>query len=189
MAGLKECAARALSGVIGAVIGTVATLGLLGTGVVAVVSAHGGDASLIHSCVKPNGQITIIGASASCVGKEAPLDWAIQGEPGPAGADGEQGPPGPAGGVSGLEQVTQSGGGGAIALATANCPPGKVALGGGFQIIGGDVGDEFSTIQNRPNIDPDLGTQPNGWFVLIKRTSGSDGWSVTAFVVCANAAD
>jgi hypothetical protein len=172
MAGFKECAARALSGLIGAVIGTVATLGLLGTGVVAVVSAHGGNSSLIHACVKPNGQITIVGASDSC-GKDSPLDWAIQGPPG----------------ISGLVQRTETGNGGAFfAAATAECLDGELALGGGYQI--GPVSaltDEFFTEQNRPNIDG--GTQPNGWYASVARTSGVGAWHITTFVICATVAD
>lgn len=47
--------------------------------------AHGGNISLIHGCVKnSNGSLRIIGANDSCNGNESPLDWSIQGVPGPS---------------------------------------------------------------------------------------------------------
>ena len=40
------------------------------------VYMHGGDATLIHSCVnKSSGEIKIVGANASCKNNETPLDW------------------------------------------------------------------------------------------------------------------
>lgn len=65
-----------------------------------VAGAHGGDASLIHGCVKTAGRgagsLIIIDANASCPSGHNPLDWAIQ------GPQGEQGPPGPAGPIEEL---------------------------------------------------------------------------------------
>jgi hypothetical protein len=73
----------------------------------AAAVAHGGDTTLIHSCVKnSNGSIRIVTASTNCVAGETALDWRIQGDPGPAGpagatgsqgAQGPEGPEGPAG--------------------------------------------------------------------------------------------
>src|SRR5687768_13554992 len=60
--------------------------------------AHGGDITLIHACVRNNtGAIRIVGASDTCTNNERPLDWRIQGEPGPVGPQGPEGPQGPAG--------------------------------------------------------------------------------------------
>jgi len=79
-----------------------------------VVSAHGGDTTLIHACVKvgkPNddddkdkakserddeargkhGSIRIVGADEDCNKHEVALDWNIQGPMGPAGPQGPQG--------------------------------------------------------------------------------------------------
>jgi hypothetical protein len=46
--------------------------------------AHGGDLTLIHSCVRNNPPRTlrIISANDTCNSNETPLDWGIQGEPG-----------------------------------------------------------------------------------------------------------
>jgi len=64
-----------------------------------LVSAHGGDLSLIHACVRnSSGAIRIVGATGTCdPAKETPLDWNIVGPQGPVGAQGPQGDPGPAG--------------------------------------------------------------------------------------------
>jgi hypothetical protein len=52
-----------LGGALAALFGTAAAL------------AHGGDETLIHSCVKPQGQLRIVGANATCRPNERPLDW------------------------------------------------------------------------------------------------------------------
>lgn len=68
---------------------------LLGTGASALVSAHGGNTTLIHACVNNNmGAIRIIGPNDTCANNETPLDWRIQGEPGSIGPQGPQGPVG-----------------------------------------------------------------------------------------------
>lgn len=73
-------------GLFGAIIGT------------AIISAHGGDSSKIHACVKntlingPN--IRIVGANGFCNNNETALDWNIQGlqgVPGPTGLPGQNG--------------------------------------------------------------------------------------------------
>ena len=84
-----------------------------------VVYAHGGDASLIHACVKksnPRGQTRIVGPSVRCAAGERANHWSITGPagsagvaggPGPVGVAGAPGPvgaagpPGPAGGPAG----------------------------------------------------------------------------------------
>jgi hypothetical protein len=65
---------------------------------VVLVSAHGGDANLVHACVKSNGQVTILlDPDATCQDNETALDWGIIGPPGPQGEPGLQGPAGPEG--------------------------------------------------------------------------------------------
>lgn len=54
---------------------------LVGSG---LARAHGGDTSLIHSCVNASGRIRIVGPTSSCLGDEHPLDWNQQGPTGPS---------------------------------------------------------------------------------------------------------
>lgn len=74
-----------------------AAVGLLMGSPAPVVYAHGGNASLVHACVKASGgQTRIVGPSVSCNASEAAVDWSITGPAGPAGVAGPAGPPGPA---------------------------------------------------------------------------------------------
>ena len=75
-----------------------------------VVYADGGDASLIHACVKkskPRGQTRIVGPGVRCAAGERANHWSITGPAGSAGVAGgpgpvgAAGPPGPAGGPAG----------------------------------------------------------------------------------------
>jgi hypothetical protein len=69
-----------------------------------LVSAHGGDTSKIHACVKnSNGTLRIVGANDTCANNETALDWNIQGPPGPSGPPGPTGIPGSGG--SGLNCI------------------------------------------------------------------------------------
>ena len=64
---------------------------------VTLVSAHGGNTALIHSCVNnTSGEIKIVGANSNCPSNYRALDWNIQG---PAGQQGPIGPAGPIGSV------------------------------------------------------------------------------------------
>jgi hypothetical protein len=63
---------------------------LAAAGLVTIVSAHGGDTSLIHSCVTTapgggsssanSGTIRIVGATETCRNGETPLDWSQNGQ-------------------------------------------------------------------------------------------------------------
>ena len=67
---------------------------------VTLVSAHGGNIALIHSCVSnTSGEIKIVGANSTCPNNYRALDWNIQGPAGQQGAQGQQGPIGPVGPV------------------------------------------------------------------------------------------
>ena len=46
----------------------------------AIVFAHGGDITLIHSCVAKTGSIKIVPATTSCKSGETALDWNIAGK-------------------------------------------------------------------------------------------------------------
>lgn len=89
---------------------------------------------VINGCYKTNtGMLMVIDSSASCPSGSASLNW---NQTGPAGATGATGPTGPSGaaGVSGYEVVQNTSyvtvNDGQV-LAVAECPPGKVPLGGG----------------------------------------------------------
>jgi hypothetical protein len=82
----------------------VALAGAFGLG--ALISAHDGDTTKIHSCVDARGSIRIIAANGVCKNTETPLDWNVigpvgpqgpQGPMGPIGLTGAQGPAGPIG--------------------------------------------------------------------------------------------
>jgi hypothetical protein len=79
-------------------VATTGAVALMSCALAPAVSAHGGDTSLIHSCVNNNsGVVRVVGAGVTCKAGETPLDWAQQGVPGPQGIPGPQGPTGPAG--------------------------------------------------------------------------------------------
>jgi hypothetical protein len=70
---------------------------------VTLVSAHGGNTALIHSCVNnTSGEIKIIAANANCPSNYRSLDWSVQG---PAGQQGPIGPVGPMGPVGPIGPV------------------------------------------------------------------------------------
>jgi hypothetical protein len=86
------------------VLGCAVLGGTFGLG--AYISAHGGDTTLVHSCVASNGSLRVVAATAACKPTETSLDWNITGPQGPigltgargpAGSTGPQGPIGPAG--------------------------------------------------------------------------------------------
>ena len=73
---------------------------------VTLVSAHGVNAALIHSCVNnTSGEIKIVGANSNCPSNYRGLDWNIQGLAGQQGPIGPVGPVGPVGpmGPQGLQ--------------------------------------------------------------------------------------
>jgi hypothetical protein len=49
------------------------------------VRAEGGDASVIHACTGPQGQVRIVTPAEACRPSETPAQWKIVGPPGPAG--------------------------------------------------------------------------------------------------------
>ena len=136
-----------------------------------LANAHGGDATLIHSCLTNGvGQLRVVGASQACKANETALDWNIQGIQGiqgsgdqgiqgPKGDQGIQGPKGDQGiqgiqgvkgdqgipGLAGLEDVSAQN---TIAphssgFTVANCPAGKSPISGGY--IWGSPGNPISS--------------------------------------------
>lgn len=168
---------------------------LIGAGVVNIVSAHGGDASRIHGCVKNHddddddgrrGHLYIVGPDDACKKKETALDWNIQGPQGPAGpqgpkgdtgpqgATGPQGPQGPAGpqGQTGSTGPTGLSGaeivtGQSVAAAT-DVQVADAVCPAGKKVIGG--GGEI--------VGPTLGNKTVALFLSKPRTPPlSEGWT------------
>jgi len=173
---------------------------------VTLVSAHGGDAALIHACVSSSGAIRIVGANAVCTGKDSPLDWNIQGPKGPIGPigpqglQGEQGPqglPGPQGiqgiqgpaGISGFELVEET----TTVLNTyrilgsATCPAGKQVVSGGYDLFPPNNLDV--TITSNGPLYYSNGV-PVGWGATAQTNDSNSRseMSMRVYVICANVA-
>lgn len=174
-----------------------------------VVSAHGGDTTLIHACVivsKPDddktddkveaehnndrvksrlGSIRIVDANEDCKKNEVALDWNIQGPAGPQGLQGEPGPAGPPGpsGVSGYEIVSHKEilAPGTFASVHVECPTGKKVLGGGFSI---ETPDDVKVFSSDPS--DGLGNLiDHGWNVFV-HNAGSVSRQTTVSAICAS---
>jgi hypothetical protein len=69
----------------GFLVGAATTAALFTVGVPAIVSADGGDTSLIHACLLPDAgteaNVVIIGANESCSGGTTPLHWPSVNQP------------------------------------------------------------------------------------------------------------
>ena len=111
-------------------------------------------------------------------------DTGATGAMGPVGASGPQGIPG-RNGVAGLQWVSVTNQKGTFDFFTtvdANCPAGKVALAGGF-----DVSDTSTAINRSMPILNGAGAA-TGWRVYgsMPELPIHYGWTVTAFTLCAN---
>jgi hypothetical protein len=121
-----------------AMIGSVAVLVGARLAVATIPDANG----TVHGCLKKsNGQLYLIDPSVGqTCGKDMPLDWnksgatGVQGIAGPKGEAGLQGSPGSSGYEQTYDQeTTDSSGNGS---AEADCPSGKVAIAGGYELTG-----------------------------------------------------
>jgi hypothetical protein len=101
-----------------------------------------------------------------------------QGPVGLSGQQGAQGPPGPPG-MSGYEIVvgSQSSSG----TASANCPSGKLAVGGGMETAGDDPNDVLLTSSKPVSAG---GT----WRVTVADLDDTDSYHVAAYAVCVTVA-
>ena len=143
----------------------------------------GGD--IIHACVRDRvGLAIIVGQNEPCPPDWSPTEWNVEGPAGPPGP-GDTGPPGPAGppgGVSAIESVTAVSG---LDSATeksvlAECPMGKVVLGGGARLVGASSEVAFTA-----NI-PITGEPPTGWLAEAKEVNLQSGrWSIEIRLICA----
>ncbi len=115
------------------------------------------------------------------------------GATGPAGATGSTGPPGQGIGVlvtvqtaSVVSQVRPDAG--VLLNATAMCPPGQQATGGGVQATPSDPADQsrLHTIESGPTAE----APPRGWFGIIgttQRFSAGSTLTLTVLVLCVQA--
>jgi hypothetical protein len=160
--------------------------------------AQESKAQEIHACSKnSNGKLRLVSDPTECLRSETALAWGAQGPPGPQGpqgppgpegSQGPEGPPGPEGpagadGVSGYEVVfefTDEDGG---ATHSVECPPGKVALGGGVWINEGDQINDRTLVGSHPFGDAfteDL--PPIGW---VGRARHSGPYALGIWAICA----
>lgn len=168
--------------------------------VVAAASAGTAYASIpesdgvIHACyAKSGGTLRVIDASVTnCKSTETSLTWDQHGQPGPQGPQGEPGPAGPQGepgapgGLAGYEQVTvdqQTNPDVSIfTSATATCPVGKVAVGGGGEILDPTkAGTDVVLDASRPINSRQWRAEAHGFVPDFN-------WTLRVTVICANAA-
>ena len=122
------------------------------------------------------------------VGTVIPAGEGMPGPPGPQGEAGPQGEQGPAGppGLSDVERVITEGPSNSDFGKTqgANCPSGKIAVGGGARVLGGSSDVFLRT--SRPVGLP----LPSSWEVsAMEANPTSSNWSIVTYALCANVAD
>src|SRR6266487_5732859 len=118
---------------------------------VTLVSAHGGNTALIHSCVNnTSGEIKIIAATANCPSNYHSLDWNIQG---PAGQQGPIGPVGPVGPVGPIGPIGPQGLQGERGLQGEQGLPGQQGVQGPAGISGLEIVTANSGNQDAARID------------------------------------
>ena len=109
-----------------------------------------------------------------------------KGDTGPQGPQGPQGPAGPQGprgapGLSGYEVISSdSNGTGELHIANAQCPAGKVMIGGGFSTIGVDEDDDVEVRASYPSV-----SQRYWQSSVIYEGGGGDSWTLRSYAVCA----
>ncbi|HEX2054572.1 MAG TPA: hypothetical protein VHJ78_12710 [Actinomycetota bacterium] len=166
---------RMKSPVAAAVASSILTASLVG----GVAIAQTSEPAVITACVQShNGSVRIVGSAEDCKSNESGLVWNQQGPQGPQGLPGEkgeQGDPGPAGpsGISGyvVMQHRVPFPPGARRDIRVDCPTGKKALGGGFDVEGLVPEDSVHVYRDYPS---GFGT---GWGLAI---SNEDNWTERA---------
>jgi hypothetical protein len=150
-------------------------VGVVGAGLAATAVALAtipDSSGVIHGCyTKGSGALRVIDDSVtSCKPSETSLDWNAAGQPGPPG-------------ISGLEVVSADSAftSEIQSLATAVCPTGKTAIGGGGVARSEHIDTPFALIASRP--DP---TVPEAWTALGREMVATDDvHAATAWVYCA----
>jgi len=173
-------------------LGAVATVALAGT---AYATIPGGD-GVIHGCyAKSGGTLRVIDASVTnCKAGETALDWSQHGIPGPTGDRGAPGPAGPQGdpgapgGLAGQQLVSAQSGetSDRFKQVIAECPTGKVAVGGGAEVRNAD-GSHVSI----PEVVLD-GSFPGNFRNWVGQahaaTPTDEDWTLVVTIICADAA-
>jgi hypothetical protein len=178
-------------------------VGLVAAGSIAYATTDVGPADVIHACYShPGGKLRL---GSVCKKKERAVTWNHTGPQGPAGPAGPAGPTGSAGSAgpagatgpagaagpagpagptastvtAGASTVQPTTGLDTLATSTANCPAGKVLLGGGARVTqsGGNQGD-VGLVQSYPS----SGTQWTAVGVIYSFALGT--MTVQAYVVC-----
>jgi hypothetical protein len=157
-----------------------------------------GYAKFAGDATKLNGRrSTLVGAPGTIpvIGKNGKLPTSIgsvgpqgpqgpQGDKGPQGPKGDRGPAGPEGppGMSGYQIVSQSSGGGSPdhQSATATCPAGKKAVGGGAYLAASAA--TYFPVAIDMSQPAGGGT---GWMAGAREITATTGtWSVYAYAIC-----
>lgn len=160
----------------------VAALGIAvaGASYAAIPAANG----TISGCKDSKGSLKVIDAEAgqTCNSSQQLLTWNQQGPQGPAGAAGPAGPQGPAG-ISGYEAVSGNPvwvGSGSNAGAYAECPPGKMPVGGGAIVSLGAPNTFVAITASYAYVFS------RRWYVVAHEMAPtSTNWSVQAQAICA----
>jgi hypothetical protein len=178
----------------------VCLLAVLVVGGVGYAAIPGSD-GVIHACYGSNGEVRVINTEASppatCNKGWTAFSWNQTGPPGPPGQNGQDGQDGTNGangtngqdgtnGVSGYEahlsDTLVPAGFGAFAFAT--CSPGKVALGGGHELLESNDSQFVHVTASLPTA-PTLGF--DGWMVKMDIDLTSGDHLIRVFVTCADA--
>lgn len=155
-----------------------------------------GDGSVISGCYSNHtGALRIVGDGERCRPQKTAVEWnqrGPQGPPGPigpagpTGPQGAQGPAGPQGPPGGLAERAVVSSGFTVPqstleftyVATALCPPGKVVLGGGYEV-------EQAGVNEVRESRPQTGSGVEGWAVGIGADEDVDVEGVV-YAICAN---
>jgi hypothetical protein len=137
----------------------------------AVVSSPALGQNVINGCYqKNNGQLRVLLAGEKCRPSEVPISWNVQG---------------PAGSINGLERVDFSTHDDTTSPkhAFANCPTGKVVIGGGAQVfVQGQVAGPIALKKSFPS------KALNGWAASAEDMASTPlSWFLTAYAICATA--
>lgn len=157
-------------------------LALAGVGGVAYSAIPSTTGSVYHACVNNTGPLHSVymidkDAGESCFGGYTEKTWNQTGPAGPAGATGATGPAGSSAFVRVTATATPvaNGGDGYIYDATASCPTGYVATGGGLKDA--TTGSRATGIKSGPSADG------KGWRAYI--VYGTNDQDIGVTVICA----
>src|SRR4051812_41396259 len=157
------------------VVGIVIGVAAVGGGAVAL-GAIPDSSGVIHGCYNPSQgyklRVLDTAKTATCPTGWKPLNWNQTGPRGLQGVQGIQGVQGPAG-VSGYTTATATDTiaccGSTAMTVKADCPSGKVPVGGGFDLGNAFGGVPWNTLQDGPTFvrDANNAITGGGWIVRI----------------------